>query len=166
MADLPLANKSGGGVAIAFIGLGSNLGDRKAYLLWAVEQMDLLPDTTVVHTSQWHETAPVGGPPQGMFLNGVAEIQTALAPEALLQHLQEIEQQAGRPQDHERWGPRVIDLDLLSYDGLALETPTLTVPHPRMHERRFVLEPLTEIAPRWVHPKLGKTAHQLLAEAP
>ena len=152
-------------MAIAFIGLGSNLGDRAAYLTRALKQLAALPDTAVVQVSQWHETVPVGGPPQSLFLNGVSEIQTGLAPEALLQHLQEIERHAGRPKEHERWGPRVIDLDLLSYDDLILETPTLTLPHPRMHERRFVLEPLAEIAPRWVHPKLGKTARQLLSEA-
>ncbi len=152
-------------MAIAFIGLGSNLGDRAANLTYALEQLAALPDTTLFRTSQWYETTPVGGPPQGLFLNGVSEIQTALAPETLLQHLQQIEQQTGRPKEHERWGPRMIDLDLLSYENLLMETPMLTLPHPRMQERRFVLEPLAEIAPQWTHPKLGKTAQQLLAEA-
>ncbi len=149
-------------MANALVALGSNLGDRKAYLTWALEQLGTLADTKVARVSRFHETAPVGGPPQGMYLNAVAELHTQLEPQALLRHLQTIETSLGRPEDHVRWGPRVIDLDLLAYDALVLETPDLILPHPRMHERQFVLTPLAEVAPHWVHPKLGKSAASLL----
>jgi len=150
-------------MAIAFIGLGSNLGDREAYLRWAVERLTQLPETKLVQVSRLHETEPVGGPLQAMYLNGVAQIQTGLSPEKLLFYLQETEQALGRPRQRIHWGPRVIDLDLLSYNDLILETPQLILPHPRMHDRRFVLIPLAEIAPSWVHPRLQKTAQALLA---
>jgi 2-amino-4-hydroxy-6-hydroxymethyldihydropteridine diphosphokinase len=149
-------------VATAFIALGSNQGDREAYLLWAVERLRQLPRTRVVQSSRWLENPPVGGPPQGMFLNGVVQIETDLAPEELLVHLQAIEDALGRPKERIRWGPRVIDLDLLAYDDLILDTPNLTLPHPRLHERSFVLIPLSELAPHWKHPKLGKTVMELL----
>ena len=104
----------------------------------------------------------MGGPPQGMYLNGAVEIQTRLDPPTLLLRLQEIERVLGRPEPHERWGPRVIDLDLLAYDDKIIEEPGLTLPHPQLHERPFVLAPLAEFAPGWIHPRLKRTAKELL----
>ena len=139
-------------MAVAFVALGSNLGRREENLRLAVEKLRALPGTQVVRVSCWIETDPVGGPPQGKFLNGAAELETRLVPRALLAELQKIERELGRPEPHEQWGPRVIDLDLLSYGDLVLDEPGLTLPHPRMQERPFVLIPLAEIAPGWRHP--------------
>jgi len=139
-------------MAVVFIGLGSNLGDRAENLRLALEKIGKLPKTHVIQSSTFHETEPVGGPPQGKFLNGVARIETFLKPIDLLERLQLIEEELGRPRERVLWGPRVIDLDLLDYDGLELKLPGLELPHPRMHERPFVLIPLAEIAPEWRHP--------------
>ena len=139
-------------MATAFIGLGSNMGDRAGHLRAALERLAQLPQTRVIRCSSWHETAPVGGPPQGMFLNGVARIETSLKPKDLLERLQLIEEELGRPRERVQWGPRVIDLDLLDYDGLTLNLPGLELPHPRLRKRPFVLIPLAEIAPEWRHP--------------
>jgi len=132
-------------MATATLSLGSNRGDRAENLRVALQKIGELPSTRVVKTSTFHETDPVGGPPQGKFLNAAARLETGLEPLNLLRSLQKIEQEMGRPADHERWGPRVIDLDLLTYDNRVLNTPELTLPHPRMQERAFVLDPLSEI---------------------
>ena len=149
-------------MAIAFIGLGSNLGDRQRNLTTALERLGGLASTKLLQSSGWMETTPAGGPAQGMFLNGVARIETELAPQRLLSALQEIEQILGRPKIHPPLSPRVIDLDLLTYDQRILQEPDLILPHPRMHERIFVLSPLSEIAPDWSHPALKKSAAELL----
>ena len=149
-------------MAIAFIGLGSNLGDRQKNLTTALERLSRLGSTKIVQSSGWMEAAPAGGPPQGMFLNGVAQIETRLAPQRLLGTLQEIEQNLGRPKAHPPLSARIIDLDLLSYDQRILQEPDLILPHPRMQERIFVLAPLSEIAPDWTHPVLKKSAAELL----
>ena len=153
-------------MAIAFIGLGSNLGDRENNLNQAVQALATLPQTRVMQVSKWQETEPIGGPPQGKYLNGVVQLETLQNALTLLYDLQDIEHTLGRPKEHAHWGPRIIDLDLLSYDELILQTPALTVPHPRIQERRFVLASLAEIAPNWRHTTLGKTASQLLTEVP
>lgn len=134
------------------IGLGSNLGDRTKNLNAAVELVSRLPGTRLGKVSRFIETMPVGGPGgQGPFLNAAAELETELSPHVLLTCLHQIEQQLGRARG-ERWGPRPIDLDVLLCGDQRVESPELTVPHPSMHFRRFVLEPLVEIAPDVRHP--------------
>jgi 2-amino-4-hydroxy-6-hydroxymethyldihydropteridine diphosphokinase len=132
----------------AFIGLGSNLGDRHSNLRAAVDALRETGGVSVIATSSIYETDPVG-PPQPDFLNAVVEISTTLAPRELLGVLKDVEARIGRVPT-ERWGPREIDLDLLLYGEEALEEPGLVVPHPEMYARAFVLVPLTEL-----HPELG-----------
>lgn len=146
----------------AYIALGSNLGDRQGHLSAALSALRQHPGVTVTQVSSFLETEPVGGPPgQGDYLNGAAELETSLEPDRLLEALFQIEEQLGRVRA-ERFGPRTIDLDLLLYGSQTRETKTLTLPHPRMHERYFVLKPLAEIAPGVVHPELGLTIEELL----
>ena len=149
-------------MATYLIGLGSNLGDRRRALDQAVERLTRQPHVRLTARSRWYETAPVGGPPgQGPFLNGVAVLETSLEPEALFAVLGGIEADLGRRRA-ERWGPRPLDLDLLLYGELVLESPSLTIPHPRMAWRRFVLEPAAEVAADMVHPTTGWTIARLL----
>ncbi len=145
----------------AYIALGSNLGDRKAYLDQALQALRQRPGIVVAQVSAYHETDPVGGPAgQGKYLNAVAELQTELESNALLAILHEVEQSLGRVRQ-ERFGPRTLDLDLLLHGDRVVQDPALTIPHPRMHERLFVLGPLAEIAPAVVHPLLHCTIRQL-----
>jgi len=149
---------------IAYIGLGSNLGDRQAVIQAAIDLLRSAEGVQAVRLSGLYKTDPVGGPPgQGRYLNAAARVETTLDPPALLDLLLTTEHTLGRRRS-ERWGPRTIDLDLLLFDRQTLHGPTLTIPHPRMHERRFVLEPLAEIAPEAVHPTLQKTVRRLLDE--
>lgn len=132
--------------------------------------LELLPSTQVTRCSSLYETAPVGGPVQSDYLNAVFQVQTSLEPSSLLLHMLDIEQQFGRDRRHEeRWGPRSIDLDLLLYrdDVLCIDTPVeLQVPHPRLHQRRFVLIPLVELAPHMIHPIYMQTLRSLLDSCP
>ncbi len=130
----------------AYIALGSNLGERAALLRGALAALRRAADVRVVAESAVYETAPVGGPPQPDYLNMVAVVETALGPEALLERCLAVEAEHGRVR-RERWGARTLDLDLLSYGTLALQTERLTLPHPRLAERAFVLVPLAEVAP-------------------
>jgi len=143
---------------IAFVGLGSNLGSRLQYLLDARAALDDTPGIAVVGASRLYETEPEGPPPQGPYLNAVLAVETAQEPAALLRRMLDIERSAGRVRDADqpRWGPRSLDLDLLLYADRCLDEPGLVVPHPRLHLRAFVLEPLAELAGDWPHPRLGE----------
>jgi 2-amino-4-hydroxy-6-hydroxymethyldihydropteridine diphosphokinase len=150
--------------AVAYIALGSNLGDRQRTLDGAVASLRTTPGIVVRSVSRFHETEPVGGPDgQGKFLNGAAALETTLNPRELLHALQGIETSFGRVRKV-RWGERTLDLDILLFDGRIIREQGLTVPHPRMAERRFVLEPLAEIAPHVVDPVSGRTVAEMLAE--
>ena len=138
---------------LVYIGLGSNVGDRKFHIDRA---LDLLAKTVAIRAvSSIYETDPVGYKIQAPFLNGAAEIQTLTSPQDLLKRLKKIETEVGR-QPRFRWGPREIDLDILMYGNRIIDTPNLTIPHPEMHRRDFVLIPLREIAKNLVHPVLQK----------
>ncbi len=142
------------------IALGSNLGDSLTILKDALEILAESPSITLKKYSSWYQTAPVG-PPQPDYLNGCALLEVHLTPQDLLETLLRIEAKFGRVRK-ERNGPRTLDLDLLLFDDLILDTPNLQVPHPRMRERAFVLVPLAEIAPDWVEPVSGKAIAQLV----
>lgn len=149
-------------MSLALVGLGANLGERHQTLDRAIAAIGETGQVRLSARSAWQETAPVGGPEgQDAFLNGAAVIETSLAPLALLKALQSIETQLGRVRGV-RWDARRIDLDLLLYDEQILETPELTLPHPRMSFRRFVLAPAAEIAPHLRHPGIGWTVGELL----
>lgn len=146
----------------AYLGLGSNLGDKKAYLDRAVEALNETPGCRVEKVSSYHVTAPYGGVEQDDFLNGCLALDTLLSPQELLERLHEIEAEAHRERTV-RWGPRTLDLDILLYDDLVLETDDLILPHVEMHKREFVLKPLEEIAPNKRHPILKQTIAELAA---
>lgn len=129
-----------------YVGLGSNLGDRAGYLRAALEKLDSVAGLTITRVSSVYETAPVGRTEQPPFLNLVVEVGSRLPPHELLKVCHQIEAALGRERDL-RWGPRTVDLDLLWCEGFSSAAEDLTVPHPRMHERQFVLVPLAEIAP-------------------
>jgi 2-amino-4-hydroxy-6-hydroxymethyldihydropteridine diphosphokinase len=140
----------------AYVSIGTNLGDRDAHLALALRRLAELPETELVAVSPVFETDPVGPPPQGPFLNAAAKLRTALSPRALLAALLAIEQEAGRVRSV-RNAARSLDLDLLLHGDRVLDEPGLTLPHPRLAERPFVLEPLAALAPALVHPALGET---------
>lgn len=148
---------------LAYVALGANLGDRAGTIAAAIEQLRTTPGIEVRKVSSLLENPAVGGPPGSPpFLNGAAEVSTTLSPRELLRTLLDIEHRLGRKR-HRKWDPRTIDLDLLVYGDRVIDEPELRVPHPRMHEREFVLAPLAEIAPDAVHPRLMQSFTQLLA---
>ena len=145
----------------AFIGIGSNLGNRRANLDEACARLVLLPGIQVEKISPVYETDPVGGPAQAKYLNAVWEIETGLSPSELLSELLSIETQMGRQRTVLN-APRTIDLDILLYDQKMILEPGLQIPHPRLHERWFALKPLADIAPDFMHPVLKRTIQNLL----
>ena len=151
------------GSFVAGIALGSNLGNREQALQTAITAVGVLG--RVLAISHLVDTAPVGFVDQPRFLNGALLLQTSLRPIELLHELLAIEQRMGRNRAHvPAKGPRVIDLDLIFYEDVVIESQELTLPHPAMHERAFVLVPLAEIAPKWIHPVLGADVSTLLTE--
>jgi len=147
---------------MAYIALGSNMGDRKAYLDAAVDRMLDFDGFRNIVESSYIETEPYGYLEQGNFLNGCMALETLLTPYELLYYLQDLEDKAGRVRA-ERWGPRTLDLDIILYDDIIMSEEILRIPHEEMHLREFVLEPLCEIAPYVMHPAYHKTVAEILA---
>lgn len=143
---------------IAYLALGSNLGNRLSNLKNAVD--NLTPQMSVKKKSHVYETPPWGFTDQPAFLNQVIMVETYLAPEKLLGHLKRLENALGRVPSFEN-GPRLIDMDILFFDNAVVNTPALKIPHPRLHERAFVLVPLNDIAPEFIHPTLKKSVHEM-----
>jgi 2-amino-4-hydroxy-6-hydroxymethyldihydropteridine diphosphokinase len=148
----------------AAIALGANQGDCRATLESALAALDASPGVRLLARSRWYRSAPVG-PPQPDYVNGCALLAVTLEPDALLELLLATERRFGRVR-HERWGPRILDLDLLLMGDRRLSTPRLTLPHPRLRERAFVLVPLAEIAPAWIDPVTGRSVAALAAALP
>jgi 2-amino-4-hydroxy-6-hydroxymethyldihydropteridine diphosphokinase len=149
---------------VAYISVGSNLGDKLENCRRGIAVLAAAADVRITARSRFYKSEPVDFTAQDWFINGAVRIETALGPFALLDRLQAIQREAGRPAAGRRFGPRVLDLDLLMYDQLVLEDPRLSLPHPRMHRRRFVLQPLCDIDPLLVHPLIGKDIQTLLSE--
>ena len=149
----------------AYIGIGSNIGNRMLHLREAVDMLARTDGISLEAVSSIYMTEPVGDTSQQRFYNGVVLVGTTMEPETLRQCCKTIEREIGRPEAYRRWSPRVIDLDILLYGDLCCQSDTLSIPHPEMHNRKFVLVPLLDIA-NPPNPSSGKTARQLLAECP
>ena len=146
---------------ICFLGIGSNMGDAPAHCAAAVKNISGMSCISVLRCSSLYKTQPVGFEDQDWFVNGVVEIRTMLGPCALMHAMQGVEGKMGRIKG-EKWGPRIIDIDILLYDQLVMDEQDLVIPHTELHKRRFVLVPLNEIAPCAIHPAFGVSAHGLL----
>lgn len=147
---------------IAFIGIGSNLGNPEELCEKAIERIDNHKGVKLLRSSSLYRTEPIGPIEQPWFVNAVCEVNTSLQPQELLLALKKIEQEMGRDNGLERWGPRLIDLDLLLYGQIILNLSDLVIPHPQLHKRGFVLVPLCEIAPYTIHPIFNLSAKGLL----
>jgi len=144
-----------------YVGIGSNVGDRKDNFLEALNRLTKLPDTKVIKESSLYESEPLGDAKE-WYVNGAIQIETRLKPDVLLLKFKNIERAMGRKKVKKRWGSRIIDLDILLYDGLILKKKNLRIPHPEIQNRKFVLVPLSEIAPQVIHPELGVSISELL----
>jgi len=149
----------------AYLSLGTNIGEREQFLRDAIFKLNTHPEIRVLRQSSVYETDPVGFTEQATFLNTVVQVETALLAEELLAYGQEIERQLGRERTI-RWGPRTIDVDILLYEQMVIQTEDLVVPHPRMHERSFVLVPLSELEPELILPRRQQTITDMIAELP
>jgi 2-amino-4-hydroxy-6-hydroxymethyldihydropteridine diphosphokinase len=147
-----------------YIGIGSNVGNKKENFLEAVARLCKLPDTKVIKESSLYESEPLGDSKE-WFVNGAVEIETKFKPDMLLKKFKNIERAMGRKKVKKRWGARVIDLDILLYDSAIVKKKNLKIPHPEIANRKFVLIPLSEIAPQVIHPELGMTISELLINA-
>jgi len=156
------------GSSVVYVAMGGNLGDREATFSKAIEALEVEPELRVEGASSVYETPPLGPDGQAPYLNAVIRAESGLAPIELLDCLQSIENRLGRDRgpDSVRWGPRVIDLDLLFYADRCIEEPRLIVPHAAAHERAFVMIPMAEIAGELAHPRLGLTMSEILAGLP
>jgi len=144
-----------------YIGVGSNLGNKRENYLEALERIGKIPKARIIKESSVYESQPLGDSKE-WYINGVIEIETEIKPELLLKKFKNIERAMGRKKVRKKWGARIIDLDILMYDSLVLNKKNLKIPHPEMHQRKFVLIPLSELAPQVVHPVLGSTISELL----
>lgn len=149
-------------MALVYLSLGSNIGDRVAYIQQAVKLLQSENKITLVRSSTLYETEPWGNKNQAWFVNAVIEAKTQLSPQDLLNHCQQVECELGRVREGvPKWGERTIDIDILFYDNLIINTPELTIPHKHLHERAFTLVPLLELVPTLKHPVSGKTISEL-----
>jgi len=152
--------------SVAYVGIGSNMGDRAAQIAYALECLKRVSSNDRVTLAPIYETEPWGPVRQSPFLNTAVELETLLAPAALLSELRAIERLAGRRPDNQNWGPRSLDLDILLYGNRIIHSLQLSVPHPRLLERRFALLPLADLAPDVLIPGSGRTVRQALQECP
>ena len=139
-------------MVVSYLGIGSNVGDRAEFCRASVTALGAHPDIEIDATSSLYETSPIGGPPQRSFVNMVVRVRTSLDAHGLLEAIKKIERQLGREPNEMRWGPRVADLDILTFDDEKIVEPDLEIPHPRLTQRRFVLVPLLEIDPQAADP--------------